>query len=45
MDNEEGVFERIMAALHPIAAAPSPTHAFGVGPSLSHEGRGERRSP
>jgi crossover junction endodeoxyribonuclease RuvC len=41
MENEEGVFERIMEALRPVVAAPSPSHAFGAGPSLSREGRGE----
>jgi hypothetical protein len=40
MENEEGVFERIMVALH-TAPAPSPSHASGVGPSLSREGRGK----
>jgi crossover junction endodeoxyribonuclease RuvC len=40
MENEEGVFERIMMALRPTAPAPSPSHARGVGPSLSREGRG-----
>jgi len=40
MENEEGVFERIMTALR-TASAPSPSHALGVGPSLSREGRGK----
>jgi crossover junction endodeoxyribonuclease RuvC len=40
MENEEGVFERIMMALRPTAPARSPSHARGVGPSLSREGRG-----
>jgi crossover junction endodeoxyribonuclease RuvC len=39
MENEEGVFEQIMTALR-TAPAPSPSHARGVGPSLSREGRG-----
>ncbi len=40
MENEEGVFERIMTALR-TASAPSPSHVLGVGPSLSREGRGK----
>ena len=39
MENGEGVFERIMTVVR-TAPAPSPSHAFGVGPSLSREGRG-----
>jgi|SRR5260221_9425556 len=39
MENQEGVFERIMTALR-TALAPSPSHAIGAGPSLSREGRG-----
>jgi hypothetical protein len=40
MENEEGVFEQIVAALR-TAPAPSPSQAFGLGPSLSREGRGK----
>jgi crossover junction endodeoxyribonuclease RuvC len=40
MENEEGVFERIMTALQTPLPAPSPSHARGVGPTLSREGRG-----
>jgi len=40
MENQEGVFERIMTALR-TAPAPSPSPALGVGPSLSREGRGK----
>jgi crossover junction endodeoxyribonuclease RuvC len=40
MENEEGVFERIVTALR-TAPAPSPSHALGVGPSLYREGRGK----
>jgi crossover junction endodeoxyribonuclease RuvC len=39
MENEEGVFEQIMTALR-TAPAPSPSHARGVGPTLSREERG-----
>ena len=39
VENEEGVYERIMTELR-TATTPSPSHAFGVGPSLSREGRG-----
>jgi crossover junction endodeoxyribonuclease RuvC len=39
MENEEGVFEQIVMALR-TAPTPSPSHARGVGPSLSGEGRG-----
>jgi very-short-patch-repair endonuclease len=39
MENEEGVLERIMTAVR-TAPTPSPSHATGVGPSLSREGRG-----
>ena len=40
MENEEGVYQRIMTELH-TAPTPSPSHAFGVGPSLSREWRGK----
>jgi very-short-patch-repair endonuclease len=39
MENQEGAFDKIMTALR-AAPAPSPSHALGVGPSLSREGRG-----
>ena len=42
MENEEGVFERIVEVLIEAAPAPSPSHAFGAGPFLSRKGRGER---
>ena len=41
MENEEGVFERIVEVLSEAAPAPSPSRAFGAGPSLSRKGRGE----
>jgi crossover junction endodeoxyribonuclease RuvC len=44
MENEEGIYERIMSELR-AATTPSPSHAFGAGPSLSREGRGERQNP
>jgi crossover junction endodeoxyribonuclease RuvC len=42
IENIEGVFERIVEALRSAAPAPSPSRAFGAGPSLSREGRGEK---
>ncbi len=39
MENEEGVYQRVMTALR-AAPTPSPSQAFGLGPSLSREGRG-----
>ena len=39
-DNLDGVAERITEMLRAMAPAPSPSHAFGVGPSLSRKGRG-----
>jgi crossover junction endodeoxyribonuclease RuvC len=39
-DSLEGVFERIAEAVRLSAAAPSPSHASGVGPSLSRKGSG-----
>jgi crossover junction endodeoxyribonuclease RuvC len=38
MENEEGVYERIMTELR---AAPAPSPSRYAGPSLSREGRGE----
>jgi crossover junction endodeoxyribonuclease RuvC len=43
MENEEGVYETILTALR-AAPAPSPSHARGVGPFLSREGRGKETS-
>jgi crossover junction endodeoxyribonuclease RuvC len=40
MENEEGVFERILEVRAP---APSPSRRLAPGPSLSCEGRGDRR--
>lgn len=37
--NPEGVAETIRAALSVGMTLPSPSHAAGVGPSLSHRGR------
>ena len=37
--NPEGVAETIRAALSVGRTLPSPSHAAGVGPSLSHRGR------
>src|SRR5579859_1927815 len=43
MENEEGVYERIMTELR-AATTPSPSHAFGAGPALSRS-RGSQRLP
>ena len=43
IENEEGVYERIMTELH-AARAPSPSQVFDLGPSLSRS-RGSQRLP
>jgi crossover junction endodeoxyribonuclease RuvC len=42
VESLEGVFDRIAEEVRRMAPAPSPSHACGMGPSLSREGRGER---